>query len=375
LLRNPIAFRKPIAIRICNAKYEASCKWRIVAVTLVSARHAIYWTGKFLADPQHAKSLRLDIRDEWNDQRLPDRCHDGRIASSSELSLTRDGVVGESLTRADELGRFAFTSLPSGEYCLGVHDNRYAPLYRDLILEEGETIENLEIALTPAAFIKGRILDEEGHPPQRCHVTLITEGTRKGRFGYINDYGDHKVAQDGRFSSPPLRPDRYFLLFAGILRTPSASTPSQATQAAMQQRIFDFLHPNAQDVKDACPFDLQIGQTMTELEVRVPRPIWRTVRGKLTGALPGDLANICVLFTRDVGMLDDLSSGGAKVNADGTFEGCAQPGRHRFNFWEMAPPQPKGYSRGTKQFASVEVIVGDRDLDEVEIQISPTTMS
>jgi hypothetical protein len=299
----------------------------------------------------------------------------GEIASSSELSLTRDGVVGESLTRADELGRFAFTSLPSGEYCLGVHDNRYAPLYRDLILEEGETIENLEIALTPAAFIKGRILDEEGHPPQRCHVTLITEGTRKGRFGYINDYGDHKVAQDGRFSSPPLRPDRYFLLFAGILRTPSASTPSQATQAAMQQRIFDFLHPNAQDVKDACPFDLQIGQTMTELEVRVPRPIWRTVRGKLTGALPGDLANICVLFTRDVGMLDDLSSGGAKVNADGTFEGCAQPGRHRLNVWEMAPPQPKGYSRGTKQFASVEVIVGDRDLDEVEIQISPTTMS
>ena len=64
----------------------------------------------------------------------------GEIASSSELSLTRDGVVGESLTRADELGRFAFTSLPSGEYSLGVHDNRYAPLYRDLILEEGVVI-------------------------------------------------------------------------------------------------------------------------------------------------------------------------------------------------------------------------------------------
>jgi hypothetical protein len=52
----------------------------------------------------------------------------GEIASSSELSLTRDGVVGESLTRADELGRFAFTSLPSGEYCLGVHDN-VTPLF------------------------------------------------------------------------------------------------------------------------------------------------------------------------------------------------------------------------------------------------------
>jgi hypothetical protein len=65
----------------------------------------------------------------------------GEITSSSELSLNRDGVLGESLTRADGRGRFAFTSLPSGKYSLGVHDNRYAPLYRNLILEEGETIE------------------------------------------------------------------------------------------------------------------------------------------------------------------------------------------------------------------------------------------
>jgi len=292
----------------------------------------------------------------------------GEIASSSELSLTCDGVLGESLTRADGLGRFAFTSLPSREYRLGVHDSRYVPLYRDLILEEGETIENLEIALTPAAFLKGRILDEEGHPPQRGHVTLITEGTRRGRSGYINDSGDHEVAQDGLFSSPPLHPGRYFLRFAGILRTPSASIP--AAHAAMQQRIFDFLHPNAQDVKDACPFDLQIGQTMTDLEVRIPRPIWRTVRGKVTGALPEDLANICVLFTRDVGMLDDFGSGGPKVNADGTFEGCAQPGHYRLAVSEMAPPQPEGYVRMTKQLASVEVIVGDCDVEEVEIQIS-----
>jgi hypothetical protein len=38
----------------------------------------------------------------------------------------------------------------------------------------------------------------------------------------------------------------------------------------MQQRIFDFLYPNAYDVKEASPFDLQIGQTLTNLEVRIP---------------------------------------------------------------------------------------------------------
>jgi hypothetical protein len=108
---------------------------------------------------------------------------------------------------------------------------------------------------------------------------------------------------------------------------------------------------------------------MTDLEVRIPRPIWHTVRGKVTGALPEDLANICVNFTRDVGMLDDFGGGGPKVNADGTFEDYAQPGRYRLSVWEMAPPQLNGYTRMTKQFASVEVIVGDRDLNEVEIEV------
>lgn len=113
----------------------------------------------------------------------------GEIAPSSELSLTRVGVLAESLAPADGRGRYAFTSLPSGKYSLGVHDNRYAPLYRNLILEEQQTIENLEISLTPAAFIKGRIFDDEGRPPQCCHMTLIKEGARNGGSGYISDSG------------------------------------------------------------------------------------------------------------------------------------------------------------------------------------------
>jgi hypothetical protein len=299
----------------------------------------------------------------------------GEVASSSEVSLTRHGVLGQSLTRADGRGRFAFTSLPSGKYSLGVHDNRYAPLYRKLFLKEQETIENLEIALTPAAFIKGRILDDEGRPPQHCHVTLIKEGTRNGRSGYISDSGDHEVAQDGRFSSPPLHPGRYFLRFAGILRKPLASTPSQVTHEVIQQRIFDFLCLNAQEIRDARAFDLQTGQTVTDLEVHIPSPIWRTVRGRVTGALPEGSANIYVHFTRDVGMLDDFGSAGTKVNADGTFKICAQPGRHRLRVWEMAPPKPDGHTKMTKQFASTEVIVGDCDLDEVEIEVAPPAIS
>jgi hypothetical protein len=59
----------------------------------------------------------------------------------------------------------------------------------------------------------------------------------------------------------------------------------------------------------------------------------------------------------------------------GCFAGFEYRATHGLAVWEMAPPQPDGYTRMTKQFASVEVIVGDRDLDDVEIQVSPPTIN
>jgi hypothetical protein len=139
----------------------------------------------------------------------------------------------------------------------------------------------------------------------------------------------------------------------------------------MRQRIFDFLYPNAVEVERASPFDVKTGQTLSGLEVRIPRPVWCSVRGRLTGALPKDLANISVHFTRNVGMLDDFGSAGSKVNPDGTFEGDAQPGRHRLAVWEMAPPKPNGYTRLIRKFASVQITVGDEDVEGIEVHIDP----
>jgi Carboxypeptidase regulatory-like domain len=286
----------------------------------------------------------------------------GEALSALHLHLYRHGVLGETPTQADELGHFAFRSLPPGSYSLGIHDGRYAPLYRKLILEEGDFVENLELRLTPGAFIKGQILDEDGEPPQRCHFSLIRAGNRRGREGYISDSGAHEVDEDGRFSSPPLHPGRYFLRLAGILKQPSGVTP-QSTHSAMQQRIFDFLYPNAQNVSDAAPFDVQTGEIMTDLELRIPRPIWYTVRGKLTGTLPEDIEHLYVHFTRDVGMLDESGSLGVKVDSSGVFEGPAQPGRYRLSV------------SMTKEFGSAEVTVGAHDVDGLEIQIDPATGS
>ena len=174
----------------------------------------------------------------------------GEALSTTQVSLTRAGVMGEALAQLDKLGHFSFGSLSPGAYNLGFNDDRYAPLYRDVILEDGVAIEDLQISLTPAVFIKGQIMDDEGFPPQRCYFTLIKTGNRRGKSGYISNSGDHEVDKEGHFSSPLLHPGRYCLRFAGILQKPSSSSPGTTTPM-VQQRVFDFLYPNALDVADA----------------------------------------------------------------------------------------------------------------------------
>jgi len=64
----------------------------------------------------------------------------GEILLSSRLSLTRRGVPGESYADVDEQGRFFFRALAAGSYCIGVDDDRYAPIYHRLAIEEDETV-------------------------------------------------------------------------------------------------------------------------------------------------------------------------------------------------------------------------------------------
>ena len=293
----------------------------------------------------------------------------GESLSKLQISLTRYGILEEPHTQTDEFGRFSFHSLPAGKYSLGIYDARYAPLYHRIVLEEGENVDNLQIALTPGAFIKGRILDEEGAPPRYCHFTLIRAGNRGEQSGYVSDSGDHKVDKDGWFCSPPLYPGRYSLRFAGILQKPASAAP-QPTNTGVQQRIFDFLYPNAQNISDAAVFDIQTGQIKSDLELRVPRPVWHTVRGKVAGKLPDGAANISVHFTRDVGMLDDFGGLGVEVDSNRNFEAPVQSGRYRLSVWEMTPPSQNGYTRRTKEFvSSVELTVGTQDVEGFEIQV------
>jgi hypothetical protein len=294
----------------------------------------------------------------------------GKPLTSPDVRLYRIGVVGETCTTLNEHGRFSFSDLSEGEYSVAFYDRKFAPRYERLSLVEGQTMNALHIALRPGGFLSGKILDEKQQLPERCWFTLIRAGERRGESGYISDSGDHRVSDDGTFCSPPLHPARYFLRLAGILREPAAAVPREPRHLLMQKRVFDFLYPDAQDISDATGFDVQVGQITSGLQLRIPCPVWHTVRGKVTGDLPTGPNRINVMFSRTMGTIDGVGGGGGpKVEQDGSFEYQAQSGAYSVEVCEFSPLDPDGRSRMLRKLATASIRVTNADLDGIEIYI------
>jgi carboxypeptidase family protein len=298
----------------------------------------------------------------------------GEPLTSPDVRLYRIGVPGETVTVLDKHGCFSFADLSAGDYSLAFYDSKYAPRYERLTLVEGEPLGALHIALRPGAFLSGRILDEKHMPPWRCWFTLIRAGERGGKSGYISDSGDHSIADDGTFHSPPLGPDLYFLRFHGILREPPPAQPPEPPDLVMQKRVFDFLYPEAQDVSDAMGLNVRVGQTISGLQIQIPRPVWYTVRGKVTGHLPTERTPINVMFWRTMGTVDGICGGaGALVEPDGTFESRVQSGVYSLDVCEFSAAEPGGRTRMLQKFATANIQVTNADLYGVEIHIPSGT--
>jgi|GEM_PF-3461795 len=293
----------------------------------------------------------------------------GERLHSPDVRLYRRGVPGETFAEPNGDGSFSFAGLDEGEYSLGIYDANYPSLYENVTLAHGDS-KVLELGLTPGGFLTGQILDEEGHPPQRCHFTLLKAGERRGKSGYINDSGDRVVAEDGQFRSPALYPAKYFLRIAGILRKPTVTDPSKPSPSVIE-RCFDFVYPNAYHLSGATGFDITSGEESGPLQVRIPRPVRYTVRGRIIGNLPEKHERISVMFARDIGAIEPVGgTGGHALHEDGTFEDTVLPGRYIVEVCEFAQPEPNGRTHGLRKFGNITIDVTDADLDGIEIPIS-----
>jgi hypothetical protein len=293
----------------------------------------------------------------------------GATVVSADVRVHPIGTPGGRCALNKQDGEYPFNDLPEGDYSLAVYSPSHVAFYQRFT-QTSEAKKVMTVQLSPAGFLSGQILDERGEPPERCWFTLIREGERKGRSGYVSDSGDHEISKDGEFCSPPLRSAKYFLRFAGLLRKPASGGACDQPGTPLD-RYFDFLYPNADVLAGAEGFDVRAGETRSGLQLQIPRIIRHTVRGKVIGDLPGDRAKTSVMFRREFGTIDDIGgSGGVPVQADGSFEDKKHPGIYTADITEFSAPNEDGRVHLVRRLGEVKLDLTQGDLDDVEIYIS-----
>ncbi len=154
--------------------------------------------------------------------------------------------------RTADDGRYRVEDIPPGRYLVTVSKARYVTLQhgqrsstasgRPIDLAAG-AIRQIDIALSRASAITGRVADEFGEPVERAIVSAMKVGYTNGRRGFVsagggqtNDAGDYRVQG--------LPPGRYYVFVSersagfgvegdadvGFLQTmyPAARTPAEA---------------------------------------------------------------------------------------------------------------------------------------------------
>jgi hypothetical protein len=251
------------------------------------------------------------------------------------------GGRDQQTARTDAEGNFALTKLPAGPVYLSVEKATYlAATYPErrrtmrgsnLMIADGQTIDNVTVQMSRGGAIAGRIIDAHGDPVEHVMVNAIPASPPKagmpGRgmgmrtFQPSNDIGEYRVSR--------LEPGQYFLLASPQRRSGMAEDAGSASG-----RTF---YPGVPAIEQAQPITIERGQTLAGLDFQLLETTLTKVSGNVLSAKgsPARGGHVSVRVapppagskgTAELrGMMPEMGGGGG-IDQNGAFELMLQPG-------------------------------------------------
>ncbi|EFL23263.1 membrane transporter [Streptomyces himastatinicus ATCC 53653] len=152
----------------------------------------------------------------------------GPLAGATATATGADGEVAGSAT-ADEKGEFALPELASGAYTLTLSADGHRPHATQVELTAGEPLR-VDVALTPAARVRGTVRDQGGQPLEDARVALLDAS------GDV--VGQSITGADGTFGFEGLTGEHYTVVASGYA---PATRPVTVGADAPEARDVDFL--------------------------------------------------------------------------------------------------------------------------------------
>lgn len=272
---------------------------------------------------------------------------EGRVVNAKtgepvpQVNLTLSGPQdGRDAVATDADGKFRIEKVEPGSYMLtaerrGFTTQAYGAGRNSMMgvsirVAPAQELKDLNFKLIPYAVVTGRVLDEEGEPLPRAQVNVMARRFMRGRQ-QLMPVGSSQTTATGEFRVADLAPGRYWVCAMYRPRTAASdAAPAGNTDHKPEKAYVTTCYPESIEPAAALPVDLQPGQEMPGVDIRMRKAEVYRIRGKIVGG-PNPVRDLMLtLFPRDRAEAVMLSgSGGAKVKEDGAFEITGvQPGSY-----------------------------------------------
>jgi hypothetical protein len=263
----------------------------------------------------------------------------GKGVPGMGVSLTVVDAGHPSTTRhrgvTDDEGNYKLTNVPPGSYTVTIAAPGFASADRSgdqqtIILNKGETVENVDFALVRGGVITGRVTDPDGNPVIEEEVYVTPVDTRDPRIHY--GMGNARTDDRGIYRIFGLRPGSYKV----------AAGQQEGGFGGMRDRAGHrrTYYPDAAEPSAATVIELKEAGEVPNIDITIGRAIGRySATGRIVDGETGrPLANV----PYGIQMFIDRNSSssmtnGVVSNGDGEFKWPnLEPGKYAI-FFETPP--------------------------------------
>ena len=272
----------------------------------------------------------------------------------------------------DEMGHFRFADVKPGHYTIsaekaGFLDENYYPLTAPatgtlLKVASGDQMKDLNVRLSPAASISGKVLDSDGDPVPNEQVVLLEPSERdhpnRGKRRGIHA-GIAETNLAGEYRIHGLVPGAYYVsASAGAWGHTPKQVPVDSTGRATRLHDLMTFYPAAVTIANAQAVGVSAGQELSGIDIRIQRGPTLSVKGTIAG-LAGAPSKYSLSASVDEGL--GFTSEAGKILANGAFAFAElPPGEHSLRLFEEG-------MNGPHIIAETDVTLTDQDLTGVVI--------
>ena len=303
----------------------------------------------------------------------------GRPLRRAQISVigAATGVVERRTTSTNVRGEYELRDLPAGRYTisatrsgyLGWEYGRRAPGEpgKTLQVDEGVTLEKIDLAMPRAGIISGRIIDETGEPVPGVNVWIMRYEFYRGRRKLVPVTSSARSDDTGHYRAFGLQPGAY--LVVAMLRETWVA-------GGEKKQVFGYaptFFPSTATAGEAQRVSLQAGKEASNIDIALVAMLATTIAGTATRADGTPLAAGTVSLEQNVTGPNGASFSsvaGARTEPDGSWRfRDVPPGEYEVSISTTSP-------QGIRETASAAVVVNGADIDGVSLAAEgPVTVS